>query len=93
VRDLGPLLPTRVGGRGRLLASLRALLRRVHKFSVARATTDAETRWAAKLSDDLEATYAAALSAPGSRAALGAADRQSALRRKTPAANAHEARP
>src|SRR5687767_11089688 len=84
MRDLCPLQPYRVGGRGRLLASLRALIRRVHRFTVARATTDHERRWAGKLSDELEATYATALSAPGARAGLEAVDRRAAIRRKTP---------
>lgn len=79
------LLPTRVPGRGRLLASLRALLRRVHRFSVARASSDLEQRWAGALSDDLEAAYVAALSSPGARAGLDAVDRRVAIQRKTPA--------
>ena len=87
MRDLlGPSLPSRVPGRGRLLASLRALLHRVHRFSQARATTDLEHRWAGTLADALDAAYVTALSAPGARAGLDAVDRRATIRRKTPAA-------
>lgn len=75
---------TRIPERGRLLASLRTLLRRVERFGVGRAAKH-EQAWAARFADELTAAYVAALSAPGARAALEAVDRRAAVRRKTPA--------
>lgn len=75
---------SRVPGRGRLVASLRLLLRRVERFAASRTLTPAEARWAAKLADDLEATFVAALSAPGVRPGLDAVDQRRARARKTP---------
>ena len=76
-------MSTRIPGRGRLLASLRTLLRRVERFGVGRAAKH-EQAWAARFADELTATYVAALSSPGARAALEAVDRRAAVRRKTP---------
>ncbi len=73
---------SRVPGRGRLLFALRALLRRVETFIEQRATAD-EQRWAARLHDELTATYTAALAAPGAREGLAAVDRRRAGSRKT----------
>jgi hypothetical protein len=66
---------------GRLLFTLRALLRRVERFLAQRATAD-EQRWAARLHDDLTAIYTAALAAPGARRGLEAVDRRRAVSRK-----------
>lgn len=73
---------SRIVGRGRLLVSLRALLRRVQKFAEHRAGTSDERAWAARLGDDLEAAYVAGLSAPGARAGLDAVDRRRSVSRK-----------
>jgi hypothetical protein len=73
---------SRVPGRGRLLFSLRALLQRTEKFMQLRATPS-EQPWAARLHDELSATFAAAVSSQGSRAALEMVDRRRAVSRKT----------
>src|SRR4051812_26110055 len=61
---------SRIAGRGALLRSLRGLVRRVLRYGEHRATTADEQRWTAKLCDQLEAAYNAALSAPAARASL-----------------------
>jgi hypothetical protein len=73
---------SRVHGQGRLLCSLRLLVRRVERFAMARACSDAQRRWAAKLADALDGAYAEALSAPGSRQALAAVDARRARSQK-----------
>lgn len=75
--------PSRVVGRGRLLRSLRSLLRRVERFAQHRARTSEETRWAARLADRLEAAFADALETPESRSHLAAADRRARVSAKT----------
>ena len=74
---------SRIGGQGRLLRSLAALVRRVDKFSQHRAATPAEWRWCNVLADQLEVAYCTALT-PAAQASLAAVDRRADRSRKGP---------
>jgi hypothetical protein len=76
-------MPSRVSGRGRILATWRRLIRMTERFEAHRASSEHERRWAGKRLDALHVAYAEALSAPGSRQALAAVDRRRAISRKT----------
>jgi hypothetical protein len=65
---------SRIAGRGALLRSLRGLIGRIRRYGEHRAATADEQRWTAKLYDELEAAYLAALSVPAARASLTAYD-------------------
>ena len=70
-------------GRGALTRSLRLLVFRVGCYAQHRAATHAEQRWAAVLFDCLESALREACADPVVRAELAAADRRSAVSRKT----------
>jgi hypothetical protein len=76
--------PSRIPGRGALLRTLRALLARVERYAEHRASTPALQRWSARLADDLDCAFAAAVSASGARAELEAYDRRRHLAQKVP---------
>jgi hypothetical protein len=63
MRDLGFRPQTRVKGRPALLRSLRGLLVRAHRYASARATTDTDRLWSARLIDAL--TLAVQTADPG----------------------------
>lgn len=73
----------RIAGRGALLRSLRALLRRIERYGEHRAVRADERRWAARLFDELSAAYANALTADAARAALLAYDQRRRGAQKT----------
>jgi hypothetical protein len=77
---------SRIVGMGRLIRSLRALIRRVDKFAAHRVCTSTELRWANVLADELEYAYSIALANEAARASLDAVDRRAAVQRKTPTA-------
>lgn len=70
MRDLGRLL-SRVKGKPALVRSLRGLLIRVHRFGRARATSDADRFWTARLIDALEAALEVADPSGHERPTLG----------------------
>ena len=74
---------SRIVGQGRLLRSLRALVRRVDRYSQHRACTADEWRWGNRLADQLERAYCTALT-PAAQASLEAVDRRVDRSRKTP---------
>jgi hypothetical protein len=73
---------SRIVGRGRLLATLRGLIRRVERFANHRAGTAEEQRWAARFADALDGVFTAASAEPGARAGLAAVDRRRRVSRK-----------
>ncbi len=75
-------IASRIAGRGRLLRSLRSLLRRVERFAAHRARSADEQRWACRLADGLEDVYDVALDAPAARLSLDAADRRASISSK-----------
>jgi hypothetical protein len=72
---------SRIVGQGRLLRSLRLLLRRVDRYAAHRARTAVEITWAAELADSLQHAYTAALT-PAARASLALADRRASISAK-----------
>jgi hypothetical protein len=74
---------SRIPGRGALLLTLRALLRRVERFALHRATSRGEQLWAGRLADRLEAALTEALDSLAARASLEAVERRRAISRKT----------
>lgn len=74
---------SRVAGRGSILRSLRALLRRVQRYGEHRAATTDEQRWTARLHDGLTAAFEDALASEGARASLRAVDERRRLSSKT----------
>ncbi len=74
---------SRIAGRGSLLRTLRALLRRVQRFAEHRAGTGDEQRWAARLYDELDAAFNVAVSAPGASASLRMVDERRRISSKT----------
>jgi hypothetical protein len=73
---------SRIPGRGRILATLRGLIRMTEKFEAHRAASDFDRRLAGRLLDAFHAAFAEGISAPGSRQALDAVDRRRAISRK-----------
>jgi len=74
---------SRIRGRGALLRSLLALLRRVRRYGEHRAATVEEQRWTARLHDDLTAACEEAMASDGARASLRAVDERRRLSSKT----------
>jgi hypothetical protein len=81
--ERGVKAPSRVKGRGQIVRALRRLVHRVAVFAEHRASTDAERRWSCALFDRLESALREACADPVVRAELSAADRRSAVSRKT----------
>jgi hypothetical protein len=71
-----------IAGRGRLLRTLRTLIRRTERFCLHRASTDDQRRWAATFADDLEAILRHHLEEASAQAALRSVDQRAALKRK-----------
>lgn len=80
---------SRIAGRGALLPTLRALIRRVERFGEHRASTADERGWAARMADQLDSVFDHALQSYAARSSLAARDCRSAVTGKTPAAT-HE---
>jgi hypothetical protein len=76
---------SRIAGRGALLRSLRALLRRVQRFGEHRAASPEEQVWTARLHDRLSAAFADGTSSESARASLAAYDRRRARSMKASA--------
>jgi hypothetical protein len=73
---------SRIVGRGRLLRSLRALVRRVDRFGQHRVSTHEELRWANVLADHLDRAFLAALTEEA-RVSLAHADRRAGVSQKS----------
>jgi hypothetical protein len=80
--ETAPPRASRIAGRGRLLRSLRTLLRRVEKYGVHRASTPEERRWSIRLADTLEAAWEEALKDLRAESSLAAADERARIGRK-----------
>jgi hypothetical protein len=74
---------SRIAGRGRLLRSLRLLVRRVDRFCCHRARTEDERLWAARLADQLDAALTRGLDSPAAEAGLAEVDRRAIRSQKT----------
>ena len=75
---------SRVPGRGRLLQSLRALIRRAERFAAHRAETADEHLWAQQFCDALDGVWAVGTRTEAARRALEAVDCRVDRSRKTP---------
>jgi hypothetical protein len=74
---------SRVHGRGRLLRSLRLLIRRSEKFTTCRADSLDEQAWARQFCDGLDLVWLASTRSEAARLALDAVDRRATIQRKT----------
>lgn len=74
---------SRIAGRGSLLRSLRALLRRVRRYGEHRAASPDEQRWMARLYDGLTAVFDEAMTSDSARASLRAVDERRRISSKT----------
>lgn len=77
-----PSTASRIPGQGRLVRSLRSLLRRVERYGVHRARTVDEHTWACAVADGLERVYSLALTSASARASLHVADRRASVSHK-----------
>ena len=73
---------SRIHGRGALLRTFRALIRRLDRYREHRAATPDEQLWAARLHDALEAAFAAAAADASAAASLRAVDARRSISRK-----------
>jgi hypothetical protein len=78
---------SRIAGRGSVLRTLRAVIRRLERYDVYRATTTEEHVWAARLHDELSAAFNAAVAAPGAASSLRMVDERRRVSSKTAGRN------
>ncbi len=74
---------SRIAGRGRLLRSVQALVRRIERFALHRAATDDEQQWARQIADALEQVLRLGSQSSSARHGLASVDARVAVRRKT----------
>jgi len=79
-----PAIPgaSRIPGQGRILRSLRSLLRRVERYALHRARTDAEHAWSRQVADALDQALTLGLQSATARASLASADQRAVVRGK-----------